>query len=372
MRGPAAFACAGGSRPAAQGNSGAAGAAALGGGRSVVRGGAGRAEGAGGTGAGLGGGAARGSAGRRVRRGDGRRAVRRSRRRRERSERRVRMRRPPPGSAATVGSRSAGGGFGTVVDGRAVVLPAAFSGAGARAGPGVGGLEAGTVPGPPVGLDRPRPAVGSPGAAAGSPSGASRPPVSCGHEMTMPAARMRAAARATFPQRIRASRRGGGGGGTSGLMPVGGRWPERFAPLLWSAAASPEAPLAMPATLSYDLTLLLDTAVEPERRAEILRDVESGIQAQGSLLKGEDWGVRQLTYEIRHKTDAEYHFLQFTGPRELLDSLGHSLRITDGVVRFRIIKRLRGTPEAPAPPRQERPAAQPAATPAASAAPAPS
>ena len=59
-----------------------------------------------------------------------------------------------------------------------------------------------------------------------------------------------------------------------------------------------------------------------------------------------DWGTRALAYEIRHKTDAEYHLLQFHGPAALLASLQRTLRITDGVVRFRIIKLAPGTPAA--------------------------
>ena len=51
-----------------------------------------------------------------------------------------------------------------------------------------------------------------------------------------------------------------------------------------------------------------------------------------------------MAYEIRHKTDAEYHLIQFNGPRELLERLDRTLRITDGVIRYRIIKLARARP----------------------------
>ena len=54
-----------------------------------------------------------------------------------------------------------------------------------------------------------------------------------------------------------------------------------------------------------------------------------------------------MTYEIRHEAEAEYHLLQFAGPPSLLESLDHSLRIADEVLRFRIIKVLPGTPPPP-------------------------
>ena len=66
-----------------------------------------------------------------------------------------------------------------------------------------------------------------------------------------------------------------------------------------------------------------------------------------------------MTYQIDHQAEAEYHLLQFHGPPALLDSLSHTLRIDDAVLRFRIVKVLPGTPEAPAslPPASGPPAA---------------
>jgi small subunit ribosomal protein S6 len=120
--------------------------------------------------------------------------------------------------------------------------------------------------------------------------------------------------------------------------------------------------------LAYDLTLLLDTTAPPERREQILAEVEQKIRAEGEIVGRHDWGVRHLAYEIRHKPDAEYHLLQFTGPASLLEELNRSLKITDGVVRFRIIKLRPGTPPPPElrpePPRAVEPAEEPPPAPA--------
>ena len=98
----------------------------------------------------------------------------------------------------------------------------------------------------------------------------------------------------------------------------------------------------------YDLMLVLSTAVEDDRRARILADVESRISGGGgSVQRNDDWHSRPLAYEIRHQGEGEYHLLQFTGPPALLDALSHSLRIDDSVLRFRIIKVLPGTPPPP-------------------------
>jgi len=98
----------------------------------------------------------------------------------------------------------------------------------------------------------------------------------------------------------------------------------------------------------YDLMLLLSTAAPEEQRAKILADVESRItSASGSIERKDDWGQRPLAFRIQHQPDADYHLLQFKAPPMLIEPLSHDLRITDGVVRFRVIKNLPGTPAAP-------------------------
>jgi len=116
---------------------------------------------------------------------------------------------------------------------------------------------------------------------------------------------------------------------------------------------------------TYDLMLLLSTAAPAEQRAKVLADVQSAISAAGGTVQHSDeWGDRPLSYRIGHQAGAQYHLLQFTGPPSLLEGLSHSLRITDGVMRHRIIKVLPGTP----PPRSSPPvvaAAEASAAPAA-------
>jgi small subunit ribosomal protein S6 len=121
----------------------------------------------------------------------------------------------------------------------------------------------------------------------------------------------------------------------------------------------------------YDLTVLLDADAPSERRAEILAAVEAAIANGGEIVSKHDWGVRNLAYEIDHHKDAEYHLIQLTGPPELLDRLRTALRVTDGVLRHRIIRLPSGMPPPPSL-RPEPRAAEPAeaASPAEAAAPA--
>lgn len=101
----------------------------------------------------------------------------------------------------------------------------------------------------------------------------------------------------------------------------------------------------------YDLTLMLSADAQEDQRKKILSDVESAIStAGGSIERNDDWGRRPLAYEIRHQPEAEYHLLQFRAPGALIEELSHTLHITDGVLRFRVIKVRPGTPPAPSSP----------------------
>ena len=99
---------------------------------------------------------------------------------------------------------------------------------------------------------------------------------------------------------------------------------------------------------TYDLVLLLDPQADDATRAKLLADTRASIQAQGELLRDDDWGERALTYPIDRKPSAQYHLLQFhVANVELLSGLDRTLRLADEVLRFRIIKLAPGVPAAP-------------------------
>jgi small subunit ribosomal protein S6 len=105
----------------------------------------------------------------------------------------------------------------------------------------------------------------------------------------------------------------------------------------------------------YDLVLLLDPAQEEDVRTRIITEAEGAITAQGELVGAHDWGEREMAFEINHQSRAHYRLVQFHGPPALVAHLQRTLRVTDGIIRFRIVKLDPGTP---APPTQ-----QPAFTP---------
>jgi small subunit ribosomal protein S6 len=88
----------------------------------------------------------------------------------------------------------------------------------------------------------------------------------------------------------------------------------------------------------YELVLMLDPEESDERRDEIASNARKRIESGGSLKADSAWGMRKLAYEIRQRTEADYRFFRFETESPLLNDLDHTLKITDGVLRFRIFK----------------------------------
>ncbi len=97
----------------------------------------------------------------------------------------------------------------------------------------------------------------------------------------------------------------------------------------------------------YDLIVLLNPAMEEDRLLKIMGDLELLIDQHGNIVSRHEWGVRKTAFEIRKSSEADYHLIQFNGSNELLEALDHAPKITDGVLRHRIIKLRPGTPPPP-------------------------
>jgi ribosomal protein S6 len=110
------------------------------------------------------------------------------------------------------------------------------------------------------------------------------------------------------------------------------------------------------------LVLMLDPEAPDDQREKIASDAKRRIESNGALKHDESWGMRKMAYDIEQRTEADYRFYRFAGEKPLLDELDHNLKITDGVLRFRIFRvdprsPLITPPEAaaivPRPPRRE-------------------
>jgi small subunit ribosomal protein S6 len=92
------------------------------------------------------------------------------------------------------------------------------------------------------------------------------------------------------------------------------------------------------ATYDYELILMLDPQAGDDQREKVASDAKSKLEKLGEVKHEANWGMRKMAYEIDRRAEADYRVWRFTGGKDLLDDLDHSLKITDGVLRFRIFK----------------------------------
>jgi small subunit ribosomal protein S6 len=91
-------------------------------------------------------------------------------------------------------------------------------------------------------------------------------------------------------------------------------------------------------TREYELVLMLDPGRDAPGRDAVAAEAKKQIEAAGTLVHENAWGLRKLAYEIGRSNEADYRWFRFQAPTTLLEQLDHNLKIADGVLRFRIFK----------------------------------
>ena len=89
----------------------------------------------------------------------------------------------------------------------------------------------------------------------------------------------------------------------------------------------------------YELALVLSAKIEDEERAAMLEKVQAMITTAGAEITNVDeWGKKQLAYEMQKMKEAYYYFIQFEGEATVPAELEEKLRIEESVLRFLCVK----------------------------------
>ena len=93
----------------------------------------------------------------------------------------------------------------------------------------------------------------------------------------------------------------------------------------------------------YELTYIIDTALEETARKELIEKVSALIAANGGEVESvneEPWGkgAKRLAYPINYKTEGWYVLVTFKAPADLPRELERNLEIYDSVIRYLVVK----------------------------------
>ncbi len=89
----------------------------------------------------------------------------------------------------------------------------------------------------------------------------------------------------------------------------------------------------------YEVVIILDAGLEEEQIKAVLdRTVETVKDGGGSPGKLDRWGKRRFAYELQHRWEGYYVLLECTAEPAVMIGLDRQLRLTDGVLRHKVIR----------------------------------
>lgn len=84
----------------------------------------------------------------------------------------------------------------------------------------------------------------------------------------------------------------------------------------------------------YELMYVLTPTLNEEGLKEMNERIQSMISAQSEDVSVDDWGMRQLAYEIEDQREGYYVVVTFKAAPEFPKEVERVLRINDKVLRF--------------------------------------
>jgi small subunit ribosomal protein S6 len=89
----------------------------------------------------------------------------------------------------------------------------------------------------------------------------------------------------------------------------------------------------------YESIFVLSALLEDEKIQEIITKVKTLIETSAQLEKIDEWGKKRLAYEIDDQKEGYYTLVQFSAASEFPAELERIYKITEGVLKYLIIRR---------------------------------
>lgn len=91
---------------------------------------------------------------------------------------------------------------------------------------------------------------------------------------------------------------------------------------------------------AYESLFFVAPSIDEDSRNAVMKRIETTIAEGNGIVDNVDaWGKRKLAYEIDGLTDGDYTLVDFHSDPDNVAELDRVLRITDAVVRHKIVKR---------------------------------
>lgn len=88
----------------------------------------------------------------------------------------------------------------------------------------------------------------------------------------------------------------------------------------------------------YEAIIIIQNTLEEEAINGLVEKFKSLIESEGTIESLDLWGKRRLSYPINDLNEGYYVFVQFSCKPTFPQELERVLKITDGIMRYMIIK----------------------------------
>jgi small subunit ribosomal protein S6 len=93
----------------------------------------------------------------------------------------------------------------------------------------------------------------------------------------------------------------------------------------------------------YEIAIIFDASLEETVIRERIDGIVSFVRSRGGTPGHVDrWGRRPFAYELKHRNEGYYVFIEVTGEPALLAEVDRMLSLTDEVLRHRVLRRPEG------------------------------
>ena len=88
----------------------------------------------------------------------------------------------------------------------------------------------------------------------------------------------------------------------------------------------------------YEVVFILNPVIGDEAITATTEKIKALVEASATLEKVDIWGRRRLAYEISDQKEGFYVLIDFSSDAEFPKELERVLKISDGVLRFLVVR----------------------------------
>ena len=90
----------------------------------------------------------------------------------------------------------------------------------------------------------------------------------------------------------------------------------------------------------YEMMMILNPDIDDQAREDIINLVKEKVEEDGTVESVDEWGKREMAYEIQHHKEAYYYVLNFETTPDIADSLKKILNLRKKeVLRYMVIRK---------------------------------